>query len=367
MPRVGGHWKVQPTIGRLEDLRFAGRRADQLRDHEAAVALRDAGLAPARNRCHLYGLCIARRVHEQEAATLFRHGLVGLDRVQRLAHCRQRAGCEHLRVDLGPCLSRRITGQSVLRTTLLRTCAGWCGVGPGWAGLCRVVHLHRRTGAVSLHVHKRVDMLGCMDPLKLLHADAHLLVVDKPAGLLAVPGRGEGEQLNLTVQLRQRHPEALIVHRLDQATSGLMIFARSAAVQRALSMAFAARRVHKRYEAVVCGEVRGESGTITAPLIADWPQRPRQKVNLELGKSSCTRWRVLRRLSSATRLELEPVTGRSHQLRVHLQSIGHPIVGDTLYGDETPAADRLLLHATRLELLHPVTGEALSFVSDAPF
>jgi tRNA pseudouridine32 synthase / 23S rRNA pseudouridine746 synthase len=210
-------------------------------------------------------------------------------------------------------------------------------------------------------------MLVRMDDLKLLHADAHLLVVDKPAGLLAVPGRGEGERLNLTVQLRVLHPEALIVHRLDQATSGLMVFARNAAVQRALSMAFEARQVHKRYQAVVRGDVHGETGTIDAPLVADWPRRPRQMVDLERGKPSCTHWRVIERLFGNTRLELEPVTGRSHQLRVHLQSIGHPIVGDTLYGEGPPSAQRLLLHATRLELTHPCTGQVLVFASEAPF
>ena len=247
----------------------------------------------------------------------------------------------------------------------------WCGwmegpqCAPGPAS--RQVQKQRRTGGVSLVVHKRVDMLGRMDVLNVLHADEHLLVVDKPAGLLAVPGRGAGGLLNLTSQLRDLHPEALIVHRLDQATSGLMIFARNAIAHRALSMAFEARQIHKRYEAVVHGFVRGESGTIDAPLIADWPRRPRQMVDLGCGKPSRTHWRVLERLNGNTRLELEPVTGRSHQLRVHLQSIGHAIVGDTLYGDGPPAAPRLLLHATRLELLHPGTGLALHLASAAPF
>lgn len=206
-----------------------------------------------------------------------------------------------------------------------------------------------------------------MEEFKLLHADAHLLVVDKPAGLLAVPGRGEVGQINLTMQLRQRFADALVVHRLDQATSGLMLFARSAVSQRTLSMAFEARKVDKRYEAVVQRRVQGEAGSIDAPLMADWPLRPRQKVDFDSGRPSCTRWRVLQRLADATRLELEPVTGRSHQLRVHLQSIGHPIVGDALYGDTTQATARMLLHATRLSLAHPATGEALSFSSEPPF
>ena len=210
-------------------------------------------------------------------------------------------------------------------------------------------------------------MLSHMEEFKVVHVDVHLLVVDKPAGLLAVPGRGDGEQNNLSVQLRRHFADLQIVHRLDQATSGLMVFARSAPVQRTLSMAFEARQVHKRYEAVVQGKVTGESGLIDAPLSADWPRRPRQRVDLERGKPSCTRWRVLQRLSDTTRLELEPVTGRSHQLRVHLLSIGHAIVGDTLYGDGPQAVARLLLHATHLRLLHPAKGEVLSLSSEPPF
>lgn len=206
-----------------------------------------------------------------------------------------------------------------------------------------------------------------MEEFRLLHADAHLLVVVKPAGLLAVPGRGEGAELNLTVQLRRRFADALIVHRLDQATSGLMIFARSASVQRTLSIAFAAREVDKRYEAVVHGLLLQDGGEIDLPLSADWPRRPRQRVDREAGKPSCTRWRVLQHGPATTRLELTPVTGRSHQLRVHLQSIGHPIVGDALYGEATASTARMLLHATHLGLRHPVSAAALEFTSEAPF
>jgi tRNA pseudouridine32 synthase/23S rRNA pseudouridine746 synthase len=206
-----------------------------------------------------------------------------------------------------------------------------------------------------------------MEEFGLLHADAHLLVVDKPAGLLAVPGRGEGEELNLTVQLRRHFADALIVHRLDQATSGVMIFARSPAVQRALSMAFAARETIKRYEAIVHGQLLQDSGQIDLPLAADWPRRPRQRVDLEAGKPSCTRWRVLERGPDTTRLELVPITGRSHQLRVHLLSIGHPIVGDGLYGEASATPARMLLHATHLGLRHPVSGAELAFDCSAPF
>lgn len=206
-----------------------------------------------------------------------------------------------------------------------------------------------------------------MDALNVLHADEHLLVVDKPAGLLSVPGRGEGEQNNLTVQLRRRFADALVVHRLDQATSGLMLFARNTQAHRQLSMAFEARQVHKRYVAVVHGCLAGNAGTIEAPLMADWPNRPRQKVNVEFGKPALTHWRVLERLAHTTWLELEPVTGRSHQLRVHLLSIGHPIVGDTLYAEGRPAHPRLLLHATQLRFVHPATATQMDFESPPPF
>lgn len=210
-------------------------------------------------------------------------------------------------------------------------------------------------------------MLPAMDALNVLHVDEALLVVDKPAGLLAVPGRGDGERHNLTVMLRAQFADVQVVHRLDQATSGLMLFARNAPAQRQLSMAFAARQVHKRYIAVVHGSVAGDAGTIDAPLMADWPNRPRQMVDVQRGKPALTRWRVLHRQPRTTQLELEPVTGRSHQLRVHLMSIGHPIVGDTLYAEGWPAHPRLLLHATQLHLLHPSTAAPLRFASAVPF
>jgi len=207
--------------------------------------------------------------------------------------------------------------------------------------------------------------------LKLIFVDTTLVVVDKPAGLLAVPGRGEAGRDCLAFFVQQTHADALVVHRLDMATSGLMLFARGAAMQRALSMAFEQRRVHKRYVAVVDGLLDGDAGHIDAPLAADWPNRPRQVVDAERGKPSLTRWRVLARDAAAqrTRLELEPVTGRSHQLRVHLASIGHAIVGDGLYAsaDGAAAEPRLLLHASHLAFDHPQTGATLAFDSAAPF
>lgn len=204
----------------------------------------------------------------------------------------------------------------------------------------------------------------------LVFVDEHLIVLDKPAGLLAVPGRGEDKQDCLSARAQALWPDALVVHRLDMATSGLFLMARGLHVQRILSRAFAERRVDKRYEAVVAGQVGapGATGVIDLPLAADWPNRPRQQVD-PAGRPSTTRWQVLRIEDDATRLALEPVTGRSHQLRVHLQAIGHPILGDALYAPPPLAAraPRLLLHACALRLEHPATGEALAFASPAPF
>lgn len=212
--------------------------------------------------------------------------------------------------------------------------------------------------------------------LPCLHADAALLVLDKPAGLLSVPGRGADKQDCASARAQARWPDALIVHRLDMATSGLLLMARGAAMQRALSMAFEARRVHKRYVALVAGHLAnptGPWGEIELPLLTDWPRRPLQKVD-PAGRPSLTRWRVLAHESDPqgrprTRLELEPVTGRSHQLRVHLQALGHPILGDALYADAAGRAGsaRLLLHASELALSHPVTGEPLHWHSPPPF
>ena len=204
-------------------------------------------------------------------------------------------------------------------------------------------------------------------PLNTVFADAHLLVIDKPAGLLSVPGRGAEGLVNLTAQVQASWPDALVVHRLDQATSGLIVFARGIAVQRALSHAFATRQVHKRYGAVVLGDVAGDSGHIELPLGADWPRRPRQRVDLQQGKAALTLWRVLSREAGCTRLELQPVTGRSHQLRVHLMAIGHPIVGDSLYAPQPMTAPRLLLHAAHLTLQHPADDSACAWQAPVPF
>ncbi|MBC5766011.1 RluA family pseudouridine synthase [Ramlibacter albus] len=207
-------------------------------------------------------------------------------------------------------------------------------------------------------------MLGLSEGL--VYVDEHLLVLEKPAGMLAVPGRGADKQDCLSVRAQRMWPDALIVHRLDMATSGLVVMGRGAAMQRALSMAFAERRVDKRYVAVVAGAMPGDEGVVDLPLAVDWPNRPRQKVDTERGKPSATRWRVLAREGSTTRVALDPVTGRSHQLRVHMLAIGHPILGDALYAPEH-AAPRLMLHAAALAFAHPATGEALRFESSVPF
>ena len=206
-----------------------------------------------------------------------------------------------------------------------------------------------------------------MPLLQVIHEDEALLVLDKPAGLLCVPGRGADKQDCLSERARQRWHDALVVHRLDMGTSGLVLMARGIEMQRALSAAFADREVHKRYEAIVDGAMplRQEWSLIDAPLMADWPRRPLQKIDPE-GKPSLTRWKALSVLPgepAATHVLLEPLTGRSHQLRVHLLSIGHPILGDALYGDAAlqARAARLLLHASELGFVHPVTQQSLFF------
>ena len=210
-----------------------------------------------------------------------------------------------------------------------------------------------------------------MPQLELAHVDAHCIVAVKPTGLLSVPGLGEHGNDCLAARVQADFHDARVVHRLDMSTSGLMLFARGADAQRALSRAFAERRVHKRYEAVVATCVAAPQGEIDLPLMADWPNRPRQKVDRKNGKPSLTRYRVLASDAErdTTRLELEPVTGRAHQLRVHLLAIGHPILGDALYAppEVQLRAARLLLHASALRFAHPLTGAALQFESAAPF
>jgi tRNA pseudouridine32 synthase / 23S rRNA pseudouridine746 synthase len=202
-------------------------------------------------------------------------------------------------------------------------------------------------------------------PADVLHVDEALIVAVKPAGMLAVPGRGADKQHCLLALIQRDFLDALVVHRLDMATSGLMLFARSLPVQRALSTAFAERLVHKQYEALVSGDVMADAGTCDLPLMADWPRRPLQKVDTEHGKPSLTRWQAIGREGAFARMRLTPVTGRSHQLRVHCAASGFPIVGDALYGGAP--APRLMLHAAHLAFAHPVQGHRLAFDSAPPF
>ena len=209
-----------------------------------------------------------------------------------------------------------------------------------------------------------------------IFADADLLVLEKPSGLLCVPGRGPDKSDCLSQRASQRWPGALVVHRLDQATSGLLVMARNPEAQRLLSAAFAEQRVHKRYQAIVHGrphdgpaaQADGGWNTISLPIAADWPRRPLRVIDHALGKASQTQWCILgpAQGSNATRLELAPLTGRTHQLRVHLSAIGHAILGDALYGDAA-SAPRLLLHATRMAFAHPRTAEPLQFTSAPEF
>lgn len=201
---------------------------------------------------------------------------------------------------------------------------------------------------------------------ELVFQDESLLIASKPAGQLAVPGRGAGKQDCLSVRIREIFTDALVVHRLDMATSGLMVFARGEAMQRRLSMMFQQREIEKRYVAVCAGQMEQDSGEIALPLAIDWPNRPKCKVDLIHGKPSLTRFRVLDISETRSRLALEPVTGRTHQLRLHLAAIGYPILGDALYGD-AHSAPRLLLHACALAFRHPGSGESLRFEHAAPF
>ena len=202
--------------------------------------------------------------------------------------------------------------------------------------------------------------------LTFLHIDETLLAVDKPAGLLAVPGRGPEKQDCLHRRVLERFPDALVVHRLDMETSGLVLFARSPEAQRALCAGFEHREIEKTYIAIVEGRLESENGLIDFPLRKDMAYRlpPRHVVDCVRGKKAITRWQVLERMDAATRVALYPLTGRSHQLRLHLQAIGHPIIGDAIYG--TPA-ERLMLHAQHLELRHPQTGARLVLDCPAPF
>ncbi len=207
--------------------------------------------------------------------------------------------------------------------------------------------------------------------IPIVYADDALIVINKPAHLLSVPGRGADKADCASTRVQKHYPSALVVHRLDQATSGLMVLAQGPAMQRALSHLFATRQMHKEYVAIVHGIVLLDEGVIDLPIAADWPARPRQKIDLLQGKAAITRYRVLSRdLNQHTsHLSLQPVTGRTHQLRVHLSAMGHAIVGDRLYSSPKLALsqDRLLLHAKHLAFDHPVSHEAMAWTAAEDF
>jgi tRNA pseudouridine32 synthase/23S rRNA pseudouridine746 synthase len=204
--------------------------------------------------------------------------------------------------------------------------------------------------------------------IDVVYVDEAIVVLDKPSGLLSVPGRGPEKQDCLSARVQAQFSNALVVHRLDMSTSGLIVMARSLAAQRVLGDAFADRRVNKRYEAIVHGEVPftpAEGRVIDLPIAVDWPNRPLRVINLETGKPSVTRMqrRHFDTQRQVSHVLLQPLTGRTHQLRVHLQAIGHPIVGDALYAppDVCAMSARLLLHACELGFAHPVSGVAMQF------
>ena len=208
----------------------------------------------------------------------------------------------------------------------------------------------------------------CLEAPHVLFVDEHLAVVDKPSGLLSVPGRHPANKDSLISRLQADWPDALIVHRLDMDTSGIMVIARSKAVHAQLSNQFQQRQISKTYLATVAGHPTADSGSIDYPLIADWPNRPLQKICTLSGKPALTHYRVTERKSgifATSTLELQPITGRSHQLRVHLMAIGHPILGDRFYApsEVQSAASRLMLHASTLEFTHPATDERMLFTS----
>lgn len=203
--------------------------------------------------------------------------------------------------------------------------------------------------------------------LTILYQDAAVIVVDKPAGLLSVPGKTEGRADCLQSRLRAAHWDTLLVHRLDCDTSGVMIFARTKAAQGFLGQEFEQRRAEKTYVARVRGAMAADSGTVDLPLGTDWPNRPRQKVDPEAGRPAQTDWQVIARSPGETRLRLSPKTGRSHQLRVHMLELGHPILGDPIYSLDAADFPRLMLHAETLALHHPVTGEWVNYAAPCPF
>lgn len=205
--------------------------------------------------------------------------------------------------------------------------------------------------------------------LKIIFQDDDILVLDKPSGLLSVAGRLDIHKDSLQIRVQRVFPTASVVHRLDMSTSGIMLMALNKDSHRKLSRQFQDRKISKRYLARVFGKPNRETGSVDLPLICDWVNRPKQKVDFEVGKPSLTNWKVLSSDGRTSLIELEPVTGRSHQLRVHMQSIGHPILGDKFYAhdDAFNLSDRLDLHAAYIQFTHPTTDEEMQFSIDIQF
>ena len=206
-------------------------------------------------------------------------------------------------------------------------------------------------------------------PLDILYIDDDVLVVNKPSGLLTVPGKELKHHDSLELRVKIEYPNSFLIHRLDMDTSGVIIFALSKSTQRSLNLQFEKRIVKKLYEARVFGNITEDNGFIDLPLIVDWPNRPLQKIDAKEGKSALTHWQVLDREGDVTRVALMPETGRTHQLRVHMMSIGHTILGDRFYGNvaEINLANELQLHAKDLMIIHPKNGKKITFKAPLPF
>lgn len=209
----------------------------------------------------------------------------------------------------------------------------------------------------------------CHDEVKIVYQDDYFIVVDKPEPLLSTPGRLPENKDSVISRLQQIFPSAELVHRLDMATSGLMVIALSKLISRELSILFQQRKVNKTYEAILHGLLNQNSGSIDYPLITDWPNRPKQKICYETGKPSLTHYQLVEHLENSSRVIYTPITGRSHQLRLHSLAIGHPILGCQLYSQNNSEtmAKRLLLHAKELSFTHPITQQCMTFTSPTPF
>ena len=236
-------------------------------------------------------------------------------------------------------------------------------------GLCKRAEIGVTAAMVTLPPAPRPYAPPTDPALTVLHVDEEILVVDKPSGLLRVPGKAATHADCLAARAADAYDGARIVHRLDMDTSGVMVLARTRASHRHLGLQFERRHVSKYYIADVHGFLATGSGTIDLPLLCDWPNRPRQKVDPERGRKAVTDWWVISRTPGVTRVALRPLTGRSHQLRVHLLAIGHPILGDPLYAKPDPmtGVKRLHLHATELTLRHPIGGRPMTFATPVPF